>query len=786
MHTALLIRMKYSMIISKTIQHEEERVKATFRNFASIQRCQNLDKELAAVAVQLLSSNLRFTGIILNVLQLHQSTTNSRLTIVLLRTQSVVDAYSCFIIFLYKLIGSRINTGSYTLDMIFCYVWFGESLFWLGIVFSVQNLVCISFDRFYAVCFPSQYKLHQTKLIITCYLYEVALALFLYIPSFFTRRFVMNTCEAQFAFNGITIEQFFQVRSFLWLIFNYLLPAFIMIGSHAYVIHLVRHQAPNQQGSPHVRNNVKRLILTTAMMAGLILVLHSYEAIRYVLGNSNVIPFAAFSAEQQVGTLLITLSAVLNPCVLIAMSHTVRRQAIRSVLRYDVLKDSTSVTVVLDCLTIVLLRTQSVVDAYSCFIIFLYKLIGSSVNTGSYTLDMIFCYVWFGESLFWLGIVFSVQNLVCISFDRFYAVCFPSQYKLHQTKLIITCYLYEVALALFLYIPSFFTRRFVMNTCEAQFAFNGITIEQFFQVRSFLWLIFNYLLPAFIMIGSHAYVIHLVRHQAPNQQGSPHVRNNVKRLILTTAMMAGLILVLHSYEAIRYVLGNSNVIPFAAFSAEQQVGTLLITLSAVLNPCVLIAMSHTVRRQAIRSVLRYDVLKDSTSVTVSVAHNRIRDETVMHYSLRPRARPSSCSRASQTIGSSAPERVDKKTAVRCLAGHTFESNAQGDVNTQAVRLSSFGSHLIGRFGVDTRRITNAELVLELYVDHDIFSCTQSPVRLDDSTVIVNRNSAEIAEFRSSFSLVVGTFNKRDMVPKLLAYPVSLTLDENRMGCLLDA
>ncbi|TGZ69478.1 hypothetical protein CRM22_003726 [Opisthorchis felineus] len=299
------------------------------------------------VTVRLLISNLSFIGTILNVVQLYvlcQCTINSRLTILLLRTQSVVDAYSCFIMFLYKLVGSNINTGLYILDQIFCYVWFGESLFWLGIVFSVQNLVCISFDRFYAVCFPSQYKLHQTKLIIACYLYEVILALFYYIPSFFTRRYVSNRCEAQFVDDGNTIQQFFQVRSFLWLIFNYLLPAFIMIGSHAYVIHLLRHQAPNQQGSPHVRNNVKRLILTTAMMAGLILVLHSYEAIRYVLGNSKVIPFAAFSASQQVGTLLITLSAVLNPCTLIAMSHTVRRQAIQSVLRYNVLKNSMSDT----------------------------------------------------------------------------------------------------------------------------------------------------------------------------------------------------------------------------------------------------------------------------------------------------------------------------------------------------------------------------------------------------------------------------------------------------------
>ncbi|KER31489.1 hypothetical protein T265_02262 [Opisthorchis viverrini] len=57
---------------------------------------------------------------------------------------------------------------------------------------------------------------------------------------------------------------------------------------------------------------------------------------------------------------------------------------------------------------------------------------------------------------------------------------------------------------------------------------------------------------------------------------------------------------------------------------------------------------------------------------------RIRNETVMPYSLRPRVRPTPCSRPGQTVESSAPGRVPKgnPTSSHCLVGQTFESKAQ--------------------------------------------------------------------------------------------------------------
>ncbi|GAA36050.2 amine GPCR [Clonorchis sinensis] len=226
------------------------------------------------------------------------------------------------------------------------------------------------------------------------------------------------------------------------------------------------------------------------------------------------------------------------------------------------------------------------------------------------------------DNLFWLGVVASVQNLTCISFDRFYAVRVPSKYKVHQTQLIVGCFLYEVAVTLFLFIPNFFLRRYQSNRCASAFAIDGPTTEQFFEVHSYLWMILNYLLPASIMVSAHGYVVYVIRKPAVGQQTGQIARKNIRRLILTTSMMAGFLVVLHSYEAIRYILGSSDIVHTEVGSVAQQIGVLFITLSAVLNPCLLVATSHTVRKQVVKNVLHFDALDASTSATNKNTDNK--------------------------------------------------------------------------------------------------------------------------------------------------------------------
>ncbi|GAA33780.1 hypothetical protein CSKR_200782 [Clonorchis sinensis] len=301
----------------------------------------------ASLAVRLLISNLGFVGTILNTIELYvlcQCKISSRLTTLLLRTQSVIDAYTCFIILVYKLAGPEIDTGLPVLDEILCYLWSRDNLFWLGVAASVQNLTCISIDRFYAVCFPRRYKIHQIRPAVAFFLYEVLMTLFLFIPNFFLRLYYSNKCYSAFAIDGPTSEEFFEVQSYLWMILNYLLPAFIMVSSHACVVYMIRNPAAGQQSGQYVRRSVRRLILTTLLMAGSLVLFHLYESIRYILGNVGVIVSGVGSVTQQVGVLLITLSAALNPCLLIATSHTVRRQVIKSVLHFDAVDASMSAT----------------------------------------------------------------------------------------------------------------------------------------------------------------------------------------------------------------------------------------------------------------------------------------------------------------------------------------------------------------------------------------------------------------------------------------------------------
>ncbi|OON20266.1 hypothetical protein X801_03853, partial [Opisthorchis viverrini] len=130
--------------------------------------------------------------------------------------------------------------------------------------------------------------MRQIQLIIGCYCYEVGMTLFLFIPNFFLRRYESNQCNSQFAFDGHVIEQFFEVQAYLWTLFNYVLPAFVMISSHAYVIHVLRRPTTGQEGiKPYGLRPLKPRQQTKTNRTVNLLTLKSTETVEIRKGNKQ-------------------------------------------------------------------------------------------------------------------------------------------------------------------------------------------------------------------------------------------------------------------------------------------------------------------------------------------------------------------------------------------------------------------------------------------------------------------------------------------------------------------
>ncbi|CAH8491352.1 unnamed protein product [Heterobilharzia americana] len=310
-----------------------------------------------------------FIGTILNCLSLFivfNTRFGSKSTTVLLRLQPIYDMIACFLYAMYTATENGKPTQILFLDKLLCYLWSNNIAYWLGVVLSVHNIICISIDRFIAVLFPIIYKRHQLLIIIIFIIYQLCMIGLLFVPIIFFRLFISGICTYVTGPAGIDSRVYIAFRGYTWLIFQYILPLIIIITCHILiVIKLSRRQHHSiaclpvsvfssvtittttttttttnnsttattnhgvQRYSESELNDHKRLVglvIITALMSGQQAILHSYEFIRYFLTMLNIVIFSYGTVGQQMGPFLILLSSCINPCIIIATTVSLRRQ----------------------------------------------------------------------------------------------------------------------------------------------------------------------------------------------------------------------------------------------------------------------------------------------------------------------------------------------------------------------------------------------------------------------------------------------------------------------------
>ncbi|CAH8456398.1 unnamed protein product, partial [Schistosoma turkestanicum] len=262
----------------------------------------------------------------------------SKLTTCMLRAQPIFDFCACFFTAIYYIIQSTDYynklTGLYIIDLVICHTWFRNANFWLSCTFSVQNLVCISVDRVSSVIFPRLYRTHSCQFTVTYYTYMILMSLFLYMPAPVLRRYVNDHCEMDFSFPWIAASVFLDFMVYSWIIFAYFIPVLVMLISHVWVINIIRKThssrhsriSQNTQSTLHIKRKISQLVITTAILSGQLALLHAFESIRQILIANKVIAYSYRSITGHLGPMLILLGCVLNPCVLILTTATLRRR----------------------------------------------------------------------------------------------------------------------------------------------------------------------------------------------------------------------------------------------------------------------------------------------------------------------------------------------------------------------------------------------------------------------------------------------------------------------------
>ncbi|KAA3675503.1 uncharacterized protein DEA37_0008324 [Paragonimus westermani] len=288
----------------------------------------------AAVTVRVLLAVFGALATIINGIVFYvlvRTKIGSRLTTSLLRNQCVIDAYTGFIAFLYQVVGGDVQTGSEIADKIFCTIWYRDNLIWIGVILSVQNIVCISFDRYMAVLHPVTYKLRQKKLTFGMYIYISLNGIVMFYPNLVARRYANGRCGYVQLSESYVLRQFFEVEPYIWLVFLYILPTVFVIFLHARIVCYLRqnllnsitfHQdiddASKEAQSKAIKARVRKLTWTIMLMSCTLMCFYAYDEITYVLATFKLVRYIVGTPSQQAGVLLVILNSCAIPCILVS------------------------------------------------------------------------------------------------------------------------------------------------------------------------------------------------------------------------------------------------------------------------------------------------------------------------------------------------------------------------------------------------------------------------------------------------------------------------------------
>ncbi|KAA3670223.1 uncharacterized protein DEA37_0002134 [Paragonimus westermani] len=274
-------------------------------------------------------------GIVLCVLA--RKRIGSRTTTMLLRSQCIADGYIGFFAFLYQVFGGEIQTGSEIANRILCNIWYRDNLIWIGVILSVHNVVCISFDRFMATVYPVAYKHYKKQLTIATYTYLTFMGLFMFYPNILSRRYENGKCVYVPDSGDRILERFFEVESKIWTILIYGMPTICVIVLHSIVICKMRKQLTQvnnfpsepdttcgKQHTKQMQARVRRLTWTTVGMTCILITFHTYDAFIYALAYFGVVEYEPGSPDQQVGLILIVVCSCVMPCFLAGSIDSLR------------------------------------------------------------------------------------------------------------------------------------------------------------------------------------------------------------------------------------------------------------------------------------------------------------------------------------------------------------------------------------------------------------------------------------------------------------------------------
>ena len=257
----------------------------------------------------------------------------SRLILVLLRHQSLVDMCVCLFASILMLQPFMWLPGNHYLDILICQVWHGQALYWGAVTLSTYNLMLIACERFLAIRLPFKHssvscasKRRIAVGFIVLYLSTIVVTHGTYIQTSIQD----GECVNEYAFDGQVVEDYFFGFVIFTYITTYCLPAVFMALLYGLIIRTLHTRSKDTTlGQSKVVDQASAALTKTAVtVTTIFIVTIGYDLHYYLLGYTGVTTYELNTPIQKVGVFLSNLNSVANPFVYALLMPLYRRSVI--------------------------------------------------------------------------------------------------------------------------------------------------------------------------------------------------------------------------------------------------------------------------------------------------------------------------------------------------------------------------------------------------------------------------------------------------------------------------
>ena len=239
-------------------------------------------------------------------------------------------------------------------------------------------------------------------------------------------------------------------------------------------------------------------------------------------------------------------------------------------------------------------------------------------KTGRYGFDLVVCYVWHSQAIYWATIYMSVWNLVAIAVERYIAVCHPFKHNDFQgtpVRVIVASMYIASVIILF---PSYIQVRFKDNMCISEYLIPGKFGEDFFYGYSILCLFTLYLLPALAFMFLYGRIVTSLRQHKKSHSGTSKALKRVQATITKTAFVVTLVfMVTIGFDAWSYTLGYTGVTNYEFGTPVQKIGVFFAVCNSVINPFVYLLLMPAFRDSLAMTFCCRNTSEEGTSNSVT-------------------------------------------------------------------------------------------------------------------------------------------------------------------------